>query len=187
MHLRRRSTSCMLERAVFSFVSESFLNEISFPEIDTWLKRNDMTRAALLEKVKNELEISCNETMRVPELATGAQTIEKPTTARMKLVRKLIAASQSCVSRLEDELRAYRMEMQPIEDVLEYWKMHENVFPNFASIANVLLSKPAASAKSETAFSVAGSLVRQKRSKIEPTRAEKVLFLHDNYEIFHNI
>lgn len=160
-------------------------------EIDDWLNEHNMTRAALLEKVRNDLGIDCIATSPTSpaeqkQLSNNQYKVHQGT-ARIKLVRRLIAMRQTTISEVEDELRKYKMEIEPIDDILDYWKSHETVFPNLPSIAKVLLCKPATSAKSESSFSVAGSLIRQKRSSIDPTRVEKVLFLHDNYDIFKQI
>lgn len=52
-----------------------------------------------------------------------------------------------------------------------------------AAVAKILLSIPMTTSKSESSFSVAGSLMRKQRASITPFRAEKILFLHDNYDI----
>lgn len=70
-----------------------------------------------------------------------------------------------------------------VSDVLAFWRAQVINYPNLAKLAKVLLSKPTSSAKSESAFSVSGVLLSKKRALIEPWRAQKVLFIHDNYDL----
>lgn len=122
------------------------------------------------------------------------QHIESNTThvnnmdARMSLLRKHTLSSRASNSQnsLEFELSRFSNIKEPQPDVLDFWRTEEVNFPMMAAIAKVLLSKPATSAASESAFSVAGSLISSKRASLEPLRARKILFIHDNYDLLHN-
>lgn len=56
-----------------------------------------------------------------------------------------------------------------------------------AKLAKSILSIPSTSASSEEAFSNAGLLVNAKRSNLNALTVKRVLFVHDNYELFHKI
>lgn len=70
------------------------------------------------------------------------------------------------------------------EDILKFWRSKETTFPKLSKIAKVLFGIPVTSAKSESAFSTAGCLLRKDRASITPYRIEKTLFVHDNYDLF---
>lgn len=82
---------------------------------------------------------------------------------------------------IESELISFKDIME--SDALNFWKKNKDKYPNLATVANVVLQIPITNAKSEAAFSIAGCLIREKRASIEPLRAEKVLFVHDNYNL----
>lgn len=89
-------------------------------------------------------------------------------------------------STLEDEMFRFRS-LNPTlceEDILQFWRSNESLFPRLAKIAKVLFSIPITSSKSEGAFSIAGCLLRKERAAIAPYRIEKTLFVHDNYDLF---
>lgn len=102
------------------------------------------------------------------------------------LLNKHIKADQ-CTSSLANELTRFQNVCNADENTLSFWKKNESNFPKMAKIAKVILCISMTSAKAESSFSVAGCLQRKARSSITPFRAEKILFIHDNYDLlkFH--
>lgn len=98
-----------------------------------------------------------------------------------KLISKHTAHSISRSATIESELISFKDIME--SDAITFWKNHKEKYPNLAAVASVVLSIPITSSKSEGAFSIAGCLIREKRASIDPLRAEKVLFVHDNYNL----
>lgn len=82
---------------------------------------------------------------------------------------------------IENELASFGSVMET--DALQFWKHNTNKYANLSTIANVVLAIPISNAKAEGAFSISGCLIREKRASIDPLRAEKVLFIHDNYNL----
>lgn len=103
--------------------------------------------------------------------------------ARMKLLNKHNLSSRRSQNGLEFELVRFINIREPHPDVLGFWRTEQANFPTMAAVAKVLLCKPATSASSESAFSVAGALISSKRASLEPLRARKILFIHDNYDL----
>lgn len=98
------------------------------------------------------------------------------------LINKHTSRVNSNQRTLEGELLNFR-EINEQTDPLTFWKINEKIFSNLAALAFILLGIPMTTAKSESAFSVSGALLRDRRSTIDPLRAEKVLFLYDNYNL----
>lgn len=86
-------------------------------------------------------------------------------------------------SSLDEEVRRFFNQKHNDDDALDFWRKNATYFPRLAAIAKVLLCIPATSASSESAFSVAGCLLRKKRASIAPHKVQKVLFVHDNYDL----
>lgn len=105
---------------------------------------------------------------------------------RSMLLKKYSVFNNSSDNGLEYEVNNFVNLKDEVHVVLTFWRAQEINFPNMAKLAKVLLCKPASSAKSESAFSVAGALISKKRALIEPLRAQKVLFIHDNYKLCKN-
>ena len=68
----------------------------------------------------------------------------------------------------EEDLTPLRMEMKSFEllgdekegvDMLEWWKIHSNMFPLLSFLARIVFAVSAASSKSERVFSAAGSVL----------------------------
>lgn len=91
-----------------------------------------------------------------------------------------IGETPSC---LEEELSRF-MHVRSNDDVLIFWKKNDKIFPRLALVARAILAIPITSTASEGAFSEAGCLIRSRRASIAPHRVEKVLFVHDNYNLF---
>lgn len=69
------------------------------------------------------------------------------------------------------------------DDIYLFWRRMVGQLPVLFSLARVLLAIPISSADAERSFSVAGALLRAKRASMNPLRAHKVLFVHDNVRI----
>ena len=70
------------------------------------------------------------------------------------------------------------------EDVLSYWRSNQSRFPELALLVRKYLSAPASSVPSEQLFSKAGLVYDPQRSRLDPTRAEKLLFIKANLPLF---
>ncbi|KYQ50145.1 hypothetical protein ALC60_10772 [Trachymyrmex zeteki] len=50
-----------------------------------------------------------------------------------------------------------------------------------------IMYSPATSTPSERVFSIVGLLINNKRSSVYPSTVNKVISIHDNYELYKNI
>lgn len=149
------------------------------PAIDNWLEVNKETRLTLLNRVALEHEININQELQ--------QTQQHKSTLPPNDIRSILIKKHSILSKkkstLEDEMLRFLNITDQTSDVLSFWRENNSVYPNLAKIAKVLLAKPATSAKAESAFSVAGAMLRSRRATIDPLRAQKALFIHDNFDL----
>lgn len=99
------------------------------------------------------------------------------------LLAKHLQNAREVPSSLDEEIRRIFNQKHNGEDALQFWKRNEKNYPRLASIAKVLLCIPATSASSESAFSVAGCLLRKRMASIAPHKVQKVLFIHDNFDL----
>lgn len=99
------------------------------------------------------------------------------------LLAKHLQNSHEVPSSLDEEVRRFFNQKHNGEDALQFWKKNETNFPRLATMAKALLCIPATSPSSESAFSVAGCLLRKRRASIAPHKVQKVLFIHDNYDL----
>lgn len=121
----------------------------------------------------------------LPNAASQTDRTNEPKTPIQQLISKHISI-QSNSSSLESELQRFgQLNGNGDENVLDFWKKNEFSFPMMANIAKIVLSIPLTTSKSESAFSISGCLMQSRRASIEPFRAEKVLFVHDNYVQFN--
>lgn len=116
---------------------------------------------------------------------SSSDTIPLPSSSSSlvsSLLNKHIQIDQS-TSTLADEITRFQNVGYSDDNVLNFWKKNEPDFPKLATIAKVILAVPMTTSKSESSFSTAGCLLRKQRSSITPFRAEKTLFVHDNYNL----
>lgn len=86
---------------------------------------------------------------------------------------------------IEGELMRFMDIHEIYEDVLVFWAKFGEQYPNLSAIARVLFCIQATTSTAESSFSFAGSVIRCRRAVIDPFRVEKVLFIHDNYDLFN--
>lgn len=116
----------------------------------------------------------------------ATHVIQQPSSSSLvsSLLHKHLKYDQN-TSTLGEEISRFQNLAHSDDDILVFWEKNANNFPKLARIAKVVLSIPLTSAKAESAFSIAGSVIRKKRASITPFRAEKTLFIHDNYDLIN--
>lgn len=60
---------------------------------------------------------------------------------------------------------------------LVFWQQNQSMFPNLARVARKTFCIPCSSAAVEREFSAAGQVITQRRSNLEPTTVNDILFL----------
>jgi hypothetical protein len=73
---------------------------------------------------------------------------------------------------------------------LHWWRVHQSDFPYLAKLSVRYLAIPATSAPSERVFSTAGLTISKERARLESSRANELVFLHDSgpaLEKYHTI
>lgn len=64
--------------------------------------------------------------------------------------------------------------------VLEYWKKNRIHFPNIYAIARRILAIPASNTEVERLFSCSKMTITDKRTRLDPDRLNKIIFLRKN-------
>lgn len=149
-----------------------------------------MTSAQLIHKVVKDLNINLPESVpnqaatdQVTTEAINQSTQNKNVSAVISnLISKHTSNTNSNqLNTMESELHSFGGESE--SDTLNFWKKNAKKYPKLSAIATVILGIPISNAKAEGAFSISGCLIKDKRASIDPLRAEKVLFIHDNYHL----
>lgn len=128
----------------------------------------------------NETDNSIDTAVTQQQEATAARRIPE-NDIRMNLLKKHSTTARREYSTLESELSRFTNITDAVPDVLVFWRAEQKSYPQLAQIARAILCKPATSAKSESAFSIAGALLTKKRANLDSLRSQKILFIHDNY------
>ncbi len=64
------------------------------------------------------------------------------------------------------------------EDVLDWWKIHQTMFPNLSRMARQFLALPASSAGVERLFSRSGEMHGDKRKRLKEETLQSLLFMN---------
>lgn len=127
------------------------------PAIGEWLNERDETRLGVLTQIAKDFEIDIESDTEVESPPQRNMQHKLPKIdIRSMLIQKHSSLSKK-KSSIEDELNRFLNINETTSDVLSFWRSNECAYPSLAKLAKVLLSKPSTSAKSESAFSVAGS------------------------------
>lgn len=135
------------------------------------------TRLQVLEHVLvlYKIDLNDNRTTQPSDIPSSSSLVSS-------LLQKHIGMDQNA-STLNDELYRFQNVTFTDDNILLFWKKNAFNFPKLAAIAKVVLAIPMTTSKSESSFSTTGCLLRKQRASVTPLRAEKILFIHDNYDI----
>ncbi|XP_065318822.1 uncharacterized protein LOC135926820 [Gordionus sp. m RMFG-2023] len=103
-----------------------------------------------------------------------------------KIARKhsIPGSDYNNISNLEQECHILLSQNNiPEEDALTFWKKKQLELPRLANLSRKVLCIPATSTPSERIFSIAGLILNAKRTSLCPTNLNKILFIHDNYNL----
>ena len=81
----------------------------------------------------------------------------------------------------KDEVLRYVKSRGSKQPILQYWGLSKQSFPRVSRVAKRILNIPASSTPSERSFSTAGRTLEDRRSALDPDKADMLLFLHSNY------
>lgn len=99
----------------------------------------------------------------------------------------LNTSSNSFQESINDEVEKYSREaviMTDDFDLLQWWRKNEKYYPRLCKFAQHVHSIPASSAASERAFSLAGNILTEKRSRLRPKSLDSLLFLNSFFKNF---
>ena len=87
---------------------------------------------------------------------------------------------------MELEFSMYRSEqlLDPKMSPYDWWNCNSEKYPNVTGLARVYLPIPATTVPSEFFFSKAGFIISQRRTRLEPDMAEKLVCLSHNVRKF---
>ena len=119
----------------------------------------------------------------IEEVSAGAPTAPLSKKPRKSLGSMLKRKSSHDGPRsAEAELQAFLDYPMADEEncPLDWWKSNAKHFPRLGMVAKKYLCIPATSAPSERVFSTAGNIVTPKRSRLNPSKVDKLVFLAHN-------
>lgn len=151
-------------------------------QIDAYLSGKQLTKLQLLEEIAKAPDIDLNNNGNNEQQPKRHKTTE---TLKTQLLSRHINKNATNQSTLESELMLFKT-INDSSDINDFYRTNESRFPCMSKIAKPLLLRPITTSKSEAAFSTAGLVVNSRRAAIDPLRAHKVLFIHDNYDGIHN-
>ncbi|XP_048037844.1 E3 SUMO-protein ligase ZBED1-like [Megalobrama amblycephala] len=122
----------------------------------------------------------------LPQDATTVSQPEEPLRKKsLGSFFKTAATSSATLSQrelIEKELSAYLQSVNVDSEAnpLQWWKDHEEMFPNLKNVAKKYLCVPATSSPSERVFSTSGNIVTCHRASLKPDAVDRLVFLAQN-------
>ena len=99
-----------------------------------------------------------------------------------------LSSEYSIREECKDELRNYKRNVARVPmkgkfpDAIGWWKKYDKRFPRLGALAHKYLSIQATSAPSERIFSLAGRIIEDRRTRLDPDTAGQLLYVASNYE-----
>lgn len=119
----------------------------------------------------------------VPTLSNeDAKPPPKKKKGRNSLSRSQSDASKKPVNRLENEIKKLSSSERDVDEVslLEWWQMRSKDFPILRNVAQQYLSILSSSAPSERFFSRLGYLLSPRRTQMNKSNVERIMFISEN-------
>lgn len=146
-------------------------------------RRNQSKTEFLIEIVHAEIKETDVNIASVAVRSSNSSTSSNMSTLAVKHSLSQINNS----SMIEQECQAYISTAHPNhvrdDEVLQYWNQRRVQFPWLSALAAKLLCIPATSTPSERVFNVAGLTISARRTKLHPKNVDKIIFIHDNYQL----
>jgi hypothetical protein len=98
-----------------------------------------------------------------------------------------IPAEEPFELEVKKEISAYLRaiaRINPKTDPIDFWIGHKLQYPILFELTKTIFAIAPTSADAERRFSLAGALLRDKRSRLTPSKVMKILFINSNY---HNL
>lgn len=162
--------------------------------LDPRFKQKGFSDSNAITKVRDGLQSEMSalfEKSRLEEMETKSQEQDINTTTDDIEVDSIwqsfdakISKTTSTVAASIIECRQYSEEanINRKGDPLKWWKTREPVYPYLSRLARKYLCAVATSVPSERVFSKAGLIISDRRSRLKPKNAEKIIFLNANFE-----
>lgn len=93
------------------------------------------------------------------------------------------ALNQTTLNEIESYLQDNKEKIDENFDVLKWWNLNRKRYPVLYEIAIQIFTVPSSSAYSEREFSCAGSIVTDKRSRLDPGKVEDILMLKKKFNL----
>lgn len=118
-----------------------------------------------------------------PTIVDDDEVYEPPVKKSKNFITSLMDKAndrqQSSVDEVDKYIQLRLRNGEQYTDPLAFWKQqqHRRVFPNLARLACRMFAIPCSSAAVERQFSSAGQIVTQRRSSLDPSTVNNILFL----------
>lgn len=159
------------------------------PIISSYCQTNEVDIVSLLIKKWHEYGVELSSQISKKKSPDKKEsTTSAATKLRLELIQQYVHSGDGNSEQNDVEANIHKEYAQyiPMSDLvanpLIWWKKHQNAFPYLASLAKVMLAIPASSASTERHFNDAGVLITKKKAQLDPLNAEKILFVHSNFE-----
>lgn len=152
----------------------------------------------MIEYIKNSCEESSSDGERSSPSSTPAKRMKEDETGS-KVTREAHDTFWNCFDEVakDNSSEGHDQEKQnPIANEIDFflktsridrnhdpyiwWSVNQNQYPQLSRFARIYLSAPGSSVYSERLFSEAGLVYEAKRSRLLPTNAENLVFIHHN-------
>ncbi|XP_045770021.1 zinc finger BED domain-containing protein 4-like [Maniola jurtina] len=161
----------------------------SINEINEYMQTKEVTKVSFLSSmIKHRL--ATEDIQQIPVIDSskaGQSSFDSTSNFLLDLARRHSTTQRDSESAIENECWKYFSTACPEDlepyggDVLQYWKDRKTSMPSLYTLARSILNIPATSTPSERVFSTAGLVITAKRSRLNPLRLNRIIFVHDNY------
>jgi hypothetical protein len=157
-------------------------------DVQNYLIPNDVTSVDVFRRsMEKYLDLNGAQQQVVASASASGQRVESteaqldaPSSSWKRAKLDLLSKHIESVDTFDREIQQYRCLSVSTDDVLSWWSSQRHTFPQLSMLAKTILAIPATSTPSERVFSTAGLILSAKRSRLAPSKVDKIIFVHDN-------
>jgi hypothetical protein len=165
---------------------ESTATTPSSHTVDLTKEDGDEGEMSAIDKMrrKRSRRESTTSAMQSTSTAAAIPIDENATSSLSSQINTNTATTELLIkNKLQNEILRFTSEppLQSKENPLLWWKQNASTYPLLAKAARRWLCVPATSAPVERLFSVAGRVIEERRSRLEPFLVDDIVFLHESF------
>lgn len=165
---------------LWTFFHPGFKHFQGFKTVDISIVMQTLELSISIMQSPGAIGNMTDENENIDELSNRSANDSEKRKRKSSVFNKLQDTVES-TGNLSNEIERYlNCSHGTVNNLLEWWNLHKDVYPQLYKYFMEFAAIPATSASAERIFSSAGNIITQRRNRLTPQNVNQLLFLHKN-------